>query len=173
MIYADGLQIDNMQKCWARTISLSGWCRPEAVVFRGTCHIVLILVRDSDCNFKNNNAYHYLLEIFPEEHKRYCIYCHLYLEISETHYHLLFSSSATAVKAAFTSMAETRSITHPANFLTGPKKKKFYNKILSLNVFQLSGSTHIPRPGTVFAGYSSHSHTSMTSLCVKCSLSAK
>lgn len=37
-----------------------------------------------------------------------------------TNCHSLFSAPATAVMAAIATMAETRAITHPANFLMGP-----------------------------------------------------
>lgn len=88
--------------------------------------------------------------------------------------YLLFPPSATAVVAAIISVAVTRSIAHPANFLTGARKEFVWSDDLAAIVSVKSvASTYIAGTSTVFARFSPHSHANVAALCMKCSSSAK
>lgn len=88
--------------------------------------------------------------------------------------YLLFPPSAAAVVAAVVSVAVTRSIAHPANFLTGTRKEIVWSDDLAAVVSVKSVEiTYIAGTSTVFARFSPHSHANVAALRMKCSSSAK
>lgn len=90
------------------TKSRLGWCKQEAVVFPDRWRKLLTLVRGSGCNCKTRRISSVL-----------SVYCH----DTPAGEHLLLPSSAAAVVAAVVSVAEPRSIAHPADFLRGSRTR--------------------------------------------------